>query len=416
MKLIFLLHDDLRVKLFAQIANKALQKNIEVNFLCYSIACKKSISACGFKKHSSLVHDNNHFLDIIHDDELEKSIDVIASFLSLASARKVASATYFNISNLTKNKKEDFYIFGGNGLHVFDKVAKHFAETQRNIYTVFTELANIEGKTFFDAKGSNSSSLFYQLLKHNKLNLNKTEQLEGFYSWRNAYCNKKLKHHYVPQTKQFSRLDNIVHRGYGFFELFFGIGSYQKHKLLDFLSKRGSIAKKSYGDAWLPWIDKNIPSCDYNFFPLQVFSDSQIKLHSKINVEQALLKAIKTTQREGRVLVVKPHPAEFDSRVINRILKLKQEHGFLLSNDNTFKLIQLSKKVIVINSTVGLESILLGKPVEFLGETFYTFLTEDTAMNYYINDWLMGLDMFNPEPLQNEDFDKIINIARMKSI
>ncbi len=416
MKLIFLLHDDLRIKLFAQIAKKALQKNIEVKFLCYSVICKKTISACGFKKDSLLVHDNNHFLDIIDDNELENSIDVIASFLSLASARKVASATYFNISSLTKNKSEDFYIFGGNGLHVFDKVAKLFAKKQQNIYTVFTELANIEGKTFFDAQGSNASSLFYQLLKNNKLDVNKSAQLEEFYAWRTAYCNKKLKHHYIPQAKHFSRVDNIVHRGYGFVELFFGIGSYQKYKLLDFLSKRSNIAKKSYGDDWLPWIDKNIPCCGYNFFPLQVFSDSQIKLHSKINVEQALLKAIKTTQQEGRILVVKPHPAEFDSKVIDSILNLKQEHGFLLSNDNTFKLIQLSKKVIVINSTVGLESILLGKTVEFLGESFYTFLKEDMAMNYYINDWLMDLDMFNPEPLQNEHFDKMINIAKMKSI
>ncbi|AIX73216.1 capsular polysaccharide export protein, LipB/KpsS family [Mixta calida] len=414
MKFIFLLHDDLRVKLFAQIAKKAQEKGATVEFLCYSIASKKGIALYGFEKECSLICDNSNFENIISDEELAKSIDVIAAFLSLESARKIASATYANICNIVNKKPEEIYIFGGNGLHVFDKVAKYFSNKERNVYTVFTELANIEGKTFFDAEGSNASSLFYQLLKNKKINFDNSKNLEGFYKWRKQYCDMKLQNHNVQQAKPYSHKNNFIHRVYGLIELLTRVCSYQKYKIVDLINNKNERVKKSYGNGWEQWLDNNVNISNYNFFPLQVFSDSQIKLHSKVNVEDALLHAIEISKQERKRLVVKPHPAEFESHVIEKIVRLKKQHGFLLSNSNTFELIKNADKVIVINSTVGLESILLGKNVEFLGQSFYSDLKNERGMDFYINEWLIDVDIFNTLPLTDEQYLKIMTIAKMK--
>ena len=111
---------------------------------------------------------------------------------------------------------------------------------------------------------------------------------------------------------------------------------------------------------------------------------------------------------------MKPHPAEFESHVIEKIVRLKKQHGFLLSNSNTFELIKNADKVIVINSTVGLESILLGKNVEFLGQSFYSDLKNERGMDFYINEWLIDVDIFNTLPLTDEQYLKIMTIAKMK--
>ncbi|QHM71585.1 hypothetical protein [Mixta intestinalis] len=415
MRFIFLLHDDLRVKLYARLKEKAHEYGIKSQFLCFSIACYKSLIRLGFKKDSLLVYDDLRFLNIISNKELSNSIDVIASFLTVSSAQKVASSTYAALIEQTaKGSTEEVVIFGGNGLHVFDKVAKFYASQYQQVYTVFTELANIEGKVFFDPEGSNASSLFYELLKNNKIDFSQAKNVEGFDKWREEYCYEKLKDHTVPQVKSFSHKKNIIHRIYGACELLTKVSSYQKLKLLDVLSNKNKIVKKIDKSAWLPWLEKEIKCKDYIFFPLQVFSDSQVKLHSHVDVKQALIKAMQIAKEDGIPLLVKPHPAEFDSKVIDIIIGLKKEQNFLLSDDNTFKLIKNSQKVIVINSTVGLEAILLGKHVEFLGLSFYKYLQDDYKMNYYINHWLIDIDIFSPSPLKNEVFDKIVSIAKMK--
>ncbi|ROW55564.1 capsular biosynthesis protein, partial [Cronobacter malonaticus] len=90
-------------------------------------------------------------------------------------------------------------------------------------------------------------------------------------------------------------------------------------------------------------------------------------LHTKIDNEKALYIACKEALKLKLPLVVKPHPAEPDASVLKKILEMKKSNKFFISTDNTFSLIKKSKKVIVINSTVGLEAIFCNKEVIFLG-------------------------------------------------
>ena len=71
-----------------------------------------------------------------------------------------------------------------------------------------------------------------------------------------------------------------------------------------------------------------------------------------------------------------------------------------------------SSKVIVINSTVGLEAIICGKSVEFLGKSFYAKFTDDKVLNFYINHWLVDIDMFKESVIDDKILNQILNNAK----
>ncbi len=146
---------------------------------------------------------------------------------------------------------------------------------------------------------------------------------------------------------------------------------------------------------------------------MQVFGDSQIKLHSKIDNEKAIELVSQKAKANNIPLVIKPHPAEFDINALHTVIKLKEQYNFYISSENTFSLIMKSKMVTVINSTVGLEAILCGKDVDFLGDSFYQYFQDDDFLRYYINDWLIEYDIFctNKIYLTDEQFNKFLSRA-----
>lgn len=116
---------------------------------------------------------------------------------------------------------------------------------------------------------------------------------------------------------------------------------------------------------------------NYIFVPFQVPADSQIVIHSPwvLSMEQmfhALKKAHDTLRQQGRTdiptLVFKEHPSwpgNFDH------LYDLDPNCIFANKNNTQQLIENAQAVVTINSTVGLESLLLGKKVVTLGNACY---------------------------------------------
>lgn len=109
----------------------------------------------------------------------------------------------------------------------------------------------------------------------------------------------------------------------------------------------------------------------YIFVPFQVDSDTQILLHSPHirNMKELwqLLDNITDNIQDDLVFVVKEHPSS-----INDYTALHNKNSkILFSTESTQKLIENAEQVWTINSSVGLEAILLGKPVVVLGDAFY---------------------------------------------
>lgn len=408
MKFIFVLHDGLRDKLYLEIAKSALKKNIECVFLCFSLSSfiflRKRIEPSFVKLVKCCGHKNINA-------EIKSSIDVLAGFLSLESAWHIYGIAYNAIESeviICNDAHKECIIFGGNGLHVFDKAILAIKEHYIFAYTIFTELSNLDKKTFFDPVGSNASSYYYNQWVSGSISISKEKNIDDFLKWKLKFREGKKINHVVRQSPRKDFFSKIKHRALGLIELLFNIPSYQKYKIVDQLYRRTKYKKKIYPDAWKQLCSSFSNVDNYIFFPLQVFGDSQIKLHSSIDNERALELATEIARSNNKTLVVKPHPAETDADAFEVILKLKDKLDFDICTENTFKLIESASKIIVINSTVGLEALLCGKQVDFLGQSFYKFLDNDHAMESYINDYLIDVDIFDPNTIPSETLNKII--------
>ncbi|MBB11200.1 MAG: polysaccharide synthesis/modification protein [Alcanivorax sp.] len=110
----------------------------------------------------------------------------------------------------------------------------------------------------------------------------------------------------------------------------------------------------------------------YIFVPFQVYDDTQILLHSPwVDSMESLYWALErcvSSLPEGWCFIVKEHPSARKS--YEHIHDNHSRIVFANAND-TQELIEGARLVITINSTVGIESLLLGRPVLTLGNAFY---------------------------------------------
>ena len=111
---------------------------------------------------------------------------------------------------------------------------------------------------------------------------------------------------------------------------------------------------------------------DYILFPLQVSIDSQLIRNSDLTIQESIDYALKVAQENNLALLIKPHPAEKNKNIVTYICDLKKQHNNIyLTNQNTYQLIKHCKKLITINSTVGIEGLMYYKHIEVLGKALY---------------------------------------------
>lgn len=94
---------------------------------------------------------------------------------------------------------------------------------------------------------------------------------------------------------------------------------------------------------------------------------------------------------------------------ISEIVRLKEQSDkIIFTNDNTYKLIKNAIEVVTINSTVGLESLIMGKKTKILGKAFYESFTElDIAR--YIMGFLINEDYWGTGNISENIFRKILS-------
>jgi len=107
-------------------------------------------------------------------------------------------------------------------------------------------------------------------------------------------------------------------------------------------------------------------------------------------------------------LIVKIHPAENDPREFEAVKGAQDKLGFLVSTQNTVELIQGATAVITINSTVGMEALLYGKPVTALGQCLYKKFNE-IRLKKYIHCYLVSdIEYFSSAQINSSSAKKLI--------
>lgn len=113
------------------------------------------------------------------------------------------------------------------------------------------------------------------------------------------------------------------------------------------------------------WIHEfaSAPESTFVGVPLQVEDDSNVIAFSK-GFDNLSTLAYATHQE--RDVLVRPHP--------NSGFALKRQHALIDESKNSKAFIERCRKIITINSSVGLEALLLGKEVELLGDSPFGFI------------------------------------------
>ncbi len=281
---------------------------------------------------------------------------------------------------------------GSQGVRVAEIAMKDFCKSQ-NKKIAFFELSNISGKTFWDPEGSNASSYFY---KHPEILKTYFVSEDAWNQWRDEYLEKNFKNHEVKQRVNI-RKKSIVTAFYNRFSfLYTGL----KLRKMDFVG--GLVRYFRSKKIHVIYDSLNLQNEKFIFFPMQVAKDSQIILNSDIDLFEALDICANKAKKENLLLVVKLHPAENDVNVIREVLKLRRRLHFKVVDINTFLLIENAQKIITINSTVALESLIIGKQTEILGRSYYKFLNPDNVKQYVLGH-LIDLDFFANKPFKKQN-------------
>jgi capsular polysaccharide export protein len=269
-----------------------------------------------------------------------------------------AFKNYFNCYSVDK-------LLFWNGERMLEYIASAVAE-QFKVDRLFFEIGNFPNKIFIDPKGVNAKSS----LIDRDLSICDNYDENMLTDFLTSHKRTKESAHLVPQA---NTRNKIIYS-----EIYDLIWSkFQKYPILqkDYNVLKTLVEKRIAHKYRAEYDQVNLETLDYILLPLQVSVDSQVLKNSDTNIEESISYAIKNAVESNLSLLIKPHPAEkVEKRVkINEHIKsLKKKHGNIyLTNANTYQLIKHSKKVITINSTVGIEALMYFKHVEVLGRAIY---------------------------------------------
>jgi capsular polysaccharide export protein len=369
--------------------------NYELIFLTnslslYLIGIKRGLKIFLAKKS----YKNNDDLSYLNSTEIR------GKFLSQLEAEILYQSVLHSCEELIK-RFELKIIFIGNGSSTAQIAMKTIAK-HNSIPTLFFENSNIPGKTFIDPMGVNAASSIYgNISSLNEYNVNDKDY--------NNFIKEYLRQ--ISQTKESGRkisIDNplIIFDYLGF--TLFSLPKTQNFSLSNRISRKFRYRSLRFQFDTTSFQEKFI------FFPLQVSSDSQLILNSDVSNVEALEYSYEFSRKRGLKLIVKPHPKEKDAFVIKKILALKKEMKFQLSNSPTIELVRNCDTLITINSTVGLEGLILNKNVIFLGRTFYKDLKPELIPKY-ICGYLADFPYTSRDDIPTQQISYILGRIKFKT-
>lgn len=327
----------------------------------------------------------DHDLDVDTSD-CEQSIEILNAQIGTRQATLDSAAVFRTVSAIFRERRVAVCVMWNGQQLVCRTIGQACAV--HSVPARFLELSNLPGKLFVDSLGVNalsSISRYPDLLDHLPM---PSEVLHE--RWMQSYERYKAKPLPQSQTsigrKCVSLLNHVMKLAT------FGVGR-----------KRLRTVRATNG-AKIPSQASVLSSNElmlrrYVFLPLQVSSDTQIKLHSDVDNLEAIQMAFQFASEGSADLIVKIHPAETDTTAIDKVIELQDIYHFEIANAHTVDLVRYAEAVVTINSTVGLEALLYGKKVVALGRCFYKEFDRDRLMKYIHGFLVDGIDYFGTDPI-----------------
>lgn len=417
-KVFFFLCGDSRINLYLSLASIFEEKGHNVTFIVdnkksYDLISKNKNYSIICNKFKTPITGSNYLSDAQIKMIISDTIDIETKKLTI----KQATTSFRKMLTILENIDIDgSLVFAGPGCHIEDLAIYYFkVKKNKNFHILFSEICNINGKTFFDPIGANYSSLFYKLNDDFISYINEDDYISKYADFIDYIVKIKMSAGYKPkQSFKKSISDNLKEITQ---DLIYGFRSTLLLKTLSLSFRKYINYLKNYYSSYKK--NKNrqqnqptIINSEYLFLPLQVSTDTQLIYNSNFDNLSSIKYYLNKAKDNNLILVVKIHPAEKSISEINKITSYCHKNDVLVSEENTYQLIRGASLIGINNSTVGLESIFLGKEVEFIGNTFYKKFTKKKWLYFYLFDYLIDLDYFDPEiKNSNELYNKIIKHA-----
>jgi hypothetical protein len=154
---------------------------------------------------------------------------------------------------------------------------------------------------------------------------------------------------------------------------------------------------------------ESLPERRFVYFPLQVADDYKIlRLRPQCADQEAIVERVVRALPPGVDLVVKEHPMSLGRNSVRALRRMASPSNVHLAEPytSTLELIERASAVVTISSTVGLEAVMLEKPVLTLGRPFYAGygVTLDVDWPRWDPDQVARLLDFRPEPMRVRRF------------
>lgn len=388
--------------LFLRFQQAAYRHTFSIIYITVRYSIYKYIKThCQFK--NQVLFLNKSLIDhTVVVPDLSDDMDIKSGEITMREGEILYRTIWGGYSTINGNVK---YILFTNGCWIRDHAFRDIAD-KYGIKTLCFELSNIPGKLFVDNKGSNAKSSLYS--KHALLD--QFEVLEGAYQeWKKRYIQIKLGEITIAQAKR----ERFYKAGEQYLIDMFGNWRYGGVKPRKISKNRLRTRIKSIFSSKENVLERMDLKEPYIFFPLQVSSDSQIILHARIGLEEALYQVIEMARQENKWLVIKPHPVEPYPKYLKEVLSKAQYDKILITKANTFQLIMHSDKVFTINSTVGLETLILEKPLIVIGKALYEHFSSSDIPKYVLG-YLIDVDYWGREPLSDFQFEQILKRSELR--
>lgn len=330
--------------------------------------------------------------DVSNDDsDLLYSIEVLNQSIDADRAYSYALSIKNRLKAILESVNITCFVIW-NGQQIIGKVLTDFAN-DNDISCLYLELSNLPNKIFVDSQGVNAKSSIKKLTEWNDVAQSEHENWLRFY--------EKEKSKVLPQSKISIK------------KSFLSLINYFLKVLLDNSNRSFSSIFRMRNKFQKCGDDVSLNEV-FIFLPLQVTSDTQIKINSTVDNIDAIKYSVKMAERKGLKLYVKIHPAEVDNDFISKVTKLKNDFGFYITNLNTVDLLKCSQEVVTINSTVGIEALIYKKPLTILGKAFYKDFSQ-VELRKYIHSFLVdGIDYFSEHAIDENRVKEILDRRFMK--
>jgi capsule polysaccharide modification protein KpsS len=294
----------------------------------------------------------------------------------------------------------------------------YLTATKRNIQHIFFEPSFFNGKIFFNINTLNAP-IINETENSTEIANKVKHYLDKFIEQNKAITPKKDSHHFIAMG--FSKLVNPRNARQLYYKIYHKYILRKKqeyhyiYKYMDTFWKRylNYYNLKSLYTKYLPNKKEK-----FVYFPFHVPLDFALTIRSPdyLNQISFLHTFIKVLPNDFK-LYIKEHPAAVGCFAYSELEDLlKNERIILLEPSiSSNEVIKHATVIITINSKVGAEAILYGKPVVVFGDSFYSksnlvyYSNNITAAKKYFNDKLY-LAYENPE--QNKILEFFTNLFR----